>query len=229
MRVKILSWNIWVDGNFGEIADFLKAFNADIIGLQEVQADDQKRDAVGFLKSLGYECAFAPIKKVWGGKTWNDGPAIFSRYKMVKAETYLLSKVKARAAVRADIKIGDKILRVFNVHLAHTHQRETAEQNEQAENFIKALSPEWTIALGDFNATPTSAVIRKMRSVMVDADYSEAPTWSVYPEGCLECNPRKIDTRLDYIFLSKDIKLISAKVENSRASDHLPISAIIEI
>lgn len=229
MQIKILSWNIWIDGKFDQATKFLKTADADIIGLQEVLADDPGRDIISFLKGLDYKHAFAPIQKTWGRKIWNDGPAIFSRYKIVNTETYLLSKIKERAAIKADIQIGDKILHVFNTHLAHTHQQESEVQNEQAGNLIKTLSSELTVVMGDFNVTPDSKIIKKMRNLMIDSDYSGTPTWSVYPEGCLECNPQKIDTRLDYIFVSKDIKITSAKVENSKASDHLPISAIIKI
>ena len=83
--------------------------------------------------------------------------------------------------------------------------------------------------MGDFNATPESETIRKMSEVLVDTDPTSAPTWSVYPAGCLVCNPQAIDTRLDYIFTTPDIKTSSFKVEQSKGSDHLPISVIAEI
>lgn len=62
MKIKILSWNIWVHAKLVEISGLLKEANADIIGLQEVQADDPERDVIGFLKGLGYEYVFAPIQ-----------------------------------------------------------------------------------------------------------------------------------------------------------------------
>ncbi len=228
-KLKILSWNIWVDGKFDEITKFLKSADADIIGLQEVQADAPGRDIIRYLKDLGYQHVFAPIQKTWEGKTWNDGPAIFSKYKISKTETYILSKNDSRAAVRADIEIGDEILHVFSTHLIHTHQQQSSEQENQILNLLKSLLEQQTIVMGDFNATPESAGITMLKNVLVDSDPSSAPTWSAYPEGCLVCNPQAVDTRLDYIFTSKDIKTSSFKVGNSRGSDHLPISVMIEI
>lgn len=40
MILKILSWNIWIDGFFDQAAEFLEKSGADIIGLQEVVNDD---------------------------------------------------------------------------------------------------------------------------------------------------------------------------------------------
>src|SRR3989344_2714389 len=182
MQLKIISWNIWIDGYFDQTVDFLKTSSADIIGLQEVRADDPGRNIIGYLEELGYKHVFAPVKKTWGEKVWNDGPAIFSKYNIIKSEKFILSKTDCRAAIMAD-----------------------------------------------FNATPDSTAIKSLKNTHVDSDPTSAPTWSLYPEGCLECNPQDVSTRLDYIFTSKDIKTNSFKAENSKGSDHLPISVIIEI
>ncbi|MFA6437065.1 MAG: endonuclease/exonuclease/phosphatase family protein [Candidatus Paceibacterota bacterium] len=229
MQIKILSWNIWIEGKFNQVKDFLKTCNADIIGLQEVQADIPERNIIDYLESLGYQHVFAPIKKTWGGKIWNDGPAVFSKYKIINAETYILSEVDGRAAARADIQIKNKVLHVFSTHLIHTHQQESEEQNEQVKNLIKVLPQDNLVVIGDFNAAPDSTAIKSMQNVLIDTDPLSLPTWSVYPEGCLRCNPQTIDIRLDYIFTSKDVKTNSFKVEDSKSSDHLPISINIEI
>ena len=228
MQLKILSWNIWYDGNFIEISKFLAEFDADIIGLQEVVPDDPTRDIIGFLKKLGYQYAIAPILTIKkNGGTMSN--AIFSKYPIVSHEAYVLSKTSVRKALRADIKVEEKILHVFTTHLLHTHQQSSEIQELQAENLIKVLPKERTIVMGDFNATPESNTIKKMSGVLENTDLSLIPTWSVYPEGCPICNPEKINIRLDYIFTSKDIKINSPMVHQSKGSDHLPISVIIEI
>jgi endonuclease/exonuclease/phosphatase family metal-dependent hydrolase len=233
MEVKILSWNIWIEGRFSEVCDFLKSSDADIIGLQEVESHKSDRDIIVFLEGLGYKHAFAPIEKMIErqGKVtrWNDGPAIFSKYDILKSETFVLSEQDPRGAVRADIQVGNSVLHVFSTHLLHTHQQPSATQELQAENLIKLLTAERTILMGDFNATPESAIIQKAETVLINTDPSNTPTWSVYPEGCLVCKPQAIDTRLDYIFTTPDLKTSSFKVEGSKASDHLPISVIVEV
>lgn len=229
MQLKVLSWNIWTDGNFGEVLDFLKGANADIIGLQEVVSDDQKRDVIGFLKSLGYHYVFAPIRKEWGDHVYNDGPAVFAKNKILKSETFILSTSESRAAAKAEVQIGTETLSVFSTHLVHTHQQQSDIQEEQATNLIKLIPQENAILMGDFNAEPSSSAIKIISDSLINSDPTNKPTWSVYPEGCITCNPQAIDTKLDYIFTTKDISAIGFKVENSKASDHLPISVIIEI
>ena len=227
MQLKILSWNIWYDGYFEEISNFLKTFDADIIGLQEVVPDDSKRDTVDFLNKLGYSHVLAPVLKLEDGRKMSN--AIFSKHPIVGTETYILSETDSRKAIRADIQIGDKILHIFTTHLLHTHQKPSETQELQAKNLINALSKENMIVTGDFNATPESNAIKLMNEDFVNTDPELAPTWSVYPEGCLVCNPQAIDIRLDYIFTSKDMKTSSPEVHQSKGSDHLPISVIIEI
>ena len=108
MQLKILSWNIWYDGNFNEISNFLKTFDADIIGLQEIVPDDPIRDTIDFLNKLGYTHVLAPVLKLKDGRTMSN--AIFSKYPIVDTETFELSEVDMRKAIKADIKVEDKIL-----------------------------------------------------------------------------------------------------------------------
>lgn len=227
--MKVVSWNIWVDCHFDKLKDFLNASNADVIGLQEVKDDDPERDVIGFLTDLGYQHVFARTEQVWDGKVYRHGPAVFSRLPIVHSETYVLDVKDERAAARADININGKTVHVFSTHLKHTHQQPSESQELQAESLLEKLSANNTIVMGDFNATPDSASIQAMNKILVDTDSASAPTWSMYPEGCLKCSPQAVDTRLDYIFVSKDLKTHSFGVGQSKASDHLPISVEVEV
>lgn len=228
MQLKILSWNIWYHGNFAPIAEFLKASDADIIGVQELVLDDPTRDTVGYLKKLGYDSVCAPVKKIEDGRTMCN--AIFSKHKIMASEIYTLSEMKSRNAVRAEIKVGTVTLDIFSTHLLHTDQKPSATQDEQVDRLIKVLPADHAIVMGDFNATPDSSVIQKMRETMVDTDPAETPTLNADLFDCPDCDPKNIaDTRLDYIFTSKDVKTSAFKVEHASGSDHFPISVIIEI
>lgn len=229
MNLKILSWNIWIEGHFEDIKNLLQKTEADVIGLQEVKDDDSSLDVINYLTQQGYSHIFAPVRKTWGDEVYNDGPAVFSRHPILTSQIYLLSKENARGAVRADIQVGGKVLHVFSTHLLHTHQEYSEIQTEQVETLIKVIPADSTIVMGDFNATPSSNVIQRMKSTLSDTDPDSLPTWSVYPEGCSKCNPQVIDTRLDYIFVSRDLKTRSFKIEQSKGSDHLPISVTVEI
>lgn len=228
MELKIISWNIWDEGHFDEIAQFLKSSEADIVGLQEVLPFSKSIPIIEFLTSLGYEHVYAPAR-LSGGEKEEMGNAVFSKYPIVNSAVHVLSEENKRIAVQADITVEGKIVHVFSVHLLHTHQKASSIQELQVENLLKVLPQEKVIVMGDFNATPDSVAVQKVRSVLTDTDTTSAPTWSVYPEGCPVCNPLEIDIRMDYIFVSSEIKTISSAVEASKGSDHLPISAIVEV
>lgn len=227
--MKVVSWNIWIDGHFDQMKDFLGASDADVIGLQEVKSDDPDRDVIGYLTSQGYWHVFAPVEKQLRGKTYRDGPAVFSKFPIVHSENYLLSDNNRRAAVRADIEVNGKVVHVFSTHLIHTHQQPSELQESQTRQLIERLTTDRTIVMGDFNATPDSASVKMLGKVLVDTDPASLPTWSMYSEGCKTCNPQAVDTRLDYIFVSKDLETRSFEIGRSGASDHLPISVLVEV
>ncbi len=235
MLVKILSWNIWFNGYFDEMTQFLKRGDFDVIGLQEVVENEKERDTIAFLAGLGYHHVFSPafmLEK--DGRI--VGNAIFSKYEIVRHAIHELPsaapntfRTENRSAVSADINVGGTTLHVRCTHLLHTHQQTSEIQAMQVTNLMKVLPQDHTIVMGDFNATPESPIIQKMSAAFINTDPSFAPTWGQYPEGCNVCKPQSIDTRLDYIFTSKDIVIHSPIVETSRASDHLPISVMVEL
>ncbi len=84
--------------------------------------------------------------------------------------------------------------------------------------------------MGDFNSLPETTVIEKMRNSLHDSEIGPAtPTWSVYRNGCTICLIDEVKYKLDYIFTSKDIKVDQFTVHQSKASDHLPISVMVEL
>ena len=231
MQLKVLSWNIWFHGNLEKVNAELENFNADIIGLQEVMLIDKKVQISRRLtKELGYKYIYAPAFQIpLNGVPTHIGNAIFSKHPILKSKIHNLSEAENRVAVQADVEVGDKALHIFNTHLFHTHQQPSKLQDRQASNLVKALTPERTVLMGDFNALPESNAIRIISKVLKNTDTNSLPTWSVYPEGCKKCLPKGAIYKLDNIFISDDIKSTSFKVEESKASDHLPISAIIEV
>jgi endonuclease/exonuclease/phosphatase family metal-dependent hydrolase len=230
MDLKVLSWNIWIDGFLEKWEEFLQAAHADIIGLQEVKDDDPERDIIKALTDLGYEHSFARTEQVWEGKTYRHGPAIFTKFPILHSEKIQLDKGDdERAAAYAQIDVEGTLLHVFSTHLIHTCQQPSEEQVKQTKKLIAKLPSNQVIVMGDFNATPESVSIQAMKKVLTDTDPSLSPTWSVYPEGCGKCHPQGVDIKLDYIFVSRDLAANSFEVGQSQGSDHLPIRVNVEI
>ncbi len=240
MKLKILSWNIWCGTYLDEVIEFLKNADADIIALQEVVEDENGNIGEIIAKELGYEYVYEanlnmPLKYLSREETADKksikfGNAILSKYKIVNSKIHQLTEESKKSAVEANIKIGENILNVFSIHLRHSHQKPLELQNLQTENLLKLLPKTNTIVLGDFNALPESFPVQKMKQELKDTEInSDTPTWSVYKNGCTVCLIEEVKHKLDYIFTSKDMKVSSFEVYKTRASDHLPISVIIEI
>ena len=231
MKIKILSWNIWCDCYFDKVKEFLIASNADIIGLQEVAIDDSERDVVTFLKAMGYEYVEASSAEFTDDKGVHHklSNAIFSKFPIIESKAHKLRIDGKRGFIEAKIKIEDKVVSVFSIHLKHNHQQRTALQDEQIETVVNLLPQKLGIVMGDFNSLPTSYPIHLVEKKYVNTDKTLAPTWSMYPEGCPVCKPQKVDIRLDYIFVSPDIAFDSPEVGVSKGSDHLPVSVLVQI
>lgn len=235
-KLKILSWNIWFYGDLVKVNEFLEKSNADILGLQEVMMADKKIQLSKRLTGeLGYKYIYSPaFQYPINGVNTDIGNAIFSRYPIVSNRIHNLSDKDNRIAVQADVKVGNKILHIFSTHLYHVHldkedRQRTELQKLQAENLIKVIPEEDSILMGDFNCLPQSEAIKVINNKLKNTDTDLLPTWSVYPEGCKVCSPNGIKYKFDNIFISNNLKSSNYKVEDSKASDHLPISVKIEI
>ncbi len=222
-KIKLLSWNIWYDCHFSEVVRFLDGADADIIALQEIVVNDPARDTVTYLKNKGYAGVVMPHVEFTdnNGKHVKLNLGIFSKYPIIESSERPLREGKGKGAMEAKIQIGEKVLSVFSVHLKHTHQESLPLQNEQADTLATILPLEKGIVMGDFNSVPGSYPVTKMEEKYINTDVAGLPTWSVYPEGCPVCKPQKIDTKLDYIFVSPDLKWMSFEVGSSKGSDHL--------
>lgn len=230
MKLKIVSWNIWVDCDFAKVKDFLREADADIACLQEVKNDDTERDIISYMQTLGYTHVFASVTVFFGDEPHNFGPAIFSKYPIKKSDIYHLSEIDDRAMVQADIEVNNTILHVFTTHLLHTHQQSSLIQEAQATALLQVLPAERVLVMGDFNATPESITIQKIKNVLTDTAPSSLPT--LHPDffDCKVCDKKSVLTScLDYIFTSKDISAHSFCVHPALGSDHLPVSVIVNL
>jgi endonuclease/exonuclease/phosphatase family metal-dependent hydrolase len=232
MQIKVVSWNIWGGRYLPTIIEFLKKSDTDVIGLQEVfqESDGKKNTAQIISKVLGCAYVYATAMP-WeeNGKIREIGNAIVTKHRIVGSTTHILSSIKRRVAVQADIAVGDTTIHVVSTHLVHTHQKPSSVQTQQAKKLVRAVPKEKTIVMGDFNATPESETIRVMEGKMQNLNSQNAPTWSMYTKGCEVCRVRTVSVTLDYIFVSRDLKGFSFKPQKSDGSDHLPVSAVIEV
>lgn len=240
MQLKVMSWNIWHGKYLDQIIRDIKKINPDIIGLQEViQSPKIENIAKQIADNLSYE--FAYCKAFLTDRhtpSYEQGNAILSKYKLVKSECYFLSDPKfykkdtetePRVAIKTEVQINNKLLSVVTTQLAHTHNFEDSEIRQlQVKNLLKLVPSRGAVLMGDFNSLPDKDEVKKVTQTLKDADSFSNPTWCVYPKES-ECGRRGLKYRIDYIFVGKDIEVKEFKIGDSKASDHLPIFALLKV
>ncbi len=239
-KVKVVSWNIWGGQHLPEILDSLSEFKPDIVCLQEVvrDLDGRNNTAEAIARHLGHKSSyFTPTYEIETAKYYKKleprtvamGNAIVSKNAIQDFRVYPLSEEKTRFLIEALIPANGEMLHIFSTHLLHTHQKSSELQELQAKRVAEIIPKKRALLGADLNATPKSTTVKILKHAMMNTDSTFAPTWSVYPEGCPVCKPQAVDTRLDYLFVTKDLKFDSFKVHESKGSDHLPISVVLEV
>ena len=241
----VMTYNIWdLKGRRPAVDDVAGVIRSagvpDLVLLQEVRGEDM---VVCLSKALGL-----PHHLYHGFDGKNFGVAIISRYPLTESG-FLDFKAsrKGRGALKADITVNERRLRVCSVHLDRIEAikvnkkgveiswggalslltREITEETTRSRSvdelleWIGAEGVERIIIGGDFNTVLYSKAIRKMGAVFEDALW-QSPD---YFTGSYLKSTLPVDPRLDFLFYSKDMKCLRASVVKQTAGDHYPIKA----
>lgn len=235
MDIKIMSYNtqhclnyITREIDFNIIADTIKFCGADIIGLQEIRGKSREvgyeAQAKIIAKKLGYYYYFAEAIRFRGKSPY--GNALISRYPIEAAETVLIPdpKVKrydgyyeTRCLLKATINVGIGL----NVLVSHIGLNPD-EQKNAIETIVPHISDVRCVLMGDFNMEPDNPMLKPIKQRLCDtADQFFSPKLS-FPSD----KPR---VKIDYIFVSEDLKVKDADIPSIISSDHRPHVATIMI
>lgn len=86
--------------------------------------------------------------------------------------------------------------------------------------------------MGDLNSTPDSYTITeilKINTLKNPGPDFKRNTWTTKPFDYGGFRENKLNWRLDYAFLSRDLNLTNAEIVETDVSDHLPVLIEIEI
>jgi endonuclease/exonuclease/phosphatase family metal-dependent hydrolase len=244
MRLKILQWNIWYQEKIENILKILKNADADIVCLQELTINglwNNYKDTTKFIsKKLRLYSKFAPVQTFPEGNT--SGIGILSKFPIKGVKIYPIQdevmvqnfKYEKRACLSTKIQIDGKTkLKVATAQLSYTPRLKITKQKEKEIrkllDFIKKQKENFLIA-GDFNATPNSYILNKIKKYLKNCGPSyKEPTWTTKPFNKQGFKANKLKWRLDYLFSTRDINIISSKIIKTNFSDHLPIIVEIEV
>lgn len=240
--IKVVSYNV---NNFytnqvhtlSSIASYMQGIDADIICLQEVAKEDSIMENLSFLP-YAYLSESSPnyLKQ-----------ALFSRYPLTNCRTILFPG-STNMAIRADIVIEGKTVRIFSNHLQTTsvnnYKTKVKEGIQDGDVFSQAaFSLSWQMKDNFLLRANQADAIRQQIDespypVIVCGDFNDTPASYAYhrikgklTDGFTDCGHgygytfrelRKL-FRIDYIFYSPNLKGICYESPNLGCSDHKPV------
>ena len=200
---------------------------ADIIGLNEMRDEGEREDYEPQMKILSelsgienYYFARAIFYK--GNNPYGNG--LLSRHKIVKAETVPIpdpegrvegKHYESRCILKAHFENG---LTVLVTHFGLNPD----EQESAVKTVIENMASEKCILMGDFNVTPDDSVLAPIRERMKDTAELIDGNGYTYPSNAP-------DRKIDYLFVTSDIEVMSAEIPALVVSDHRPHTAEINI
>ena len=230
-QIRALSYNIkhgaGMDGqlDLSRTASALRALNADVIGLQEVDLAVKRSGHRNQVNSLAQQLHMHPVFGSFmdydGGQY---GMAALSRFPVVRAESLRLpdgNEPRVALAFEVEHPGGDRLL-ICNVHFDWVEDDAfRLAQAKVVRDYLAKSDQRW-ILMGDFNDEPGSATLDLFRSIGVEVEKPEGQS-STFPSD----KPVK---EIDFIFRSKHAgwgasaaRVIREKV----ASDHRPVYATL--
>ncbi len=205
--------------DFQIMADTIKKFNPDVVGLNEMydvshmEDFDSQTRKLADLTGMKYY-SFAEACTLEEG-TFGNG--ILSKIPFEKVEIIPVPEeeiktgnqlYEPRCLLKATLENG------FTVLVIHFGLNED-EHTHAVETVIENLEEEKCILMGDFNATPENPVLLPIKEKMKDtADLFENPLMS-FPSDV----PFK---KIDYIYVSNDVEVLSADIPAIISADHRP-------
>lgn len=230
--MKIMSFNTLFCTNyftkqidFQAMADAIKQCNPDIVGLNEMYGEshmeeyDSQTEKLSALTGLSY-FKFAEACTLEEG---TFGNAVLSKTPFISAQVIPVPEEEEKTGdqlyePRCLLKLKyDNGLTVLIIHFGLNKDEHIHAVNTVLEN----LEEEKCILMGDFNVLPDNEVLNPIKERMTD-------TAIFFKEPLLTFPSDKPFKKIDYIFVSKDVKVLTADVPQIAVSDHLPIVAEIE-
>ena len=235
--IKVVTYNIqYGAGRLEDIAGELRAMNADIVVLQEVDVHWHERSnfadqAAELAGALGVEARFAPIYHFAGaeGKPPREfGVALLSRHpieewhndSLTRLSTQDIAPVPTRmpGLLHATVNVRGARISVLTAHL--DYRADPAVRRAQVGEILRVLERDTlpTILAGDFNATPDADELQPLFKRLADVWPPVMDRGLTYPSSA----PTK---RIDYILVSRHFHVLDAGVRPVSVADHRPVAA----
>jgi endonuclease/exonuclease/phosphatase family metal-dependent hydrolase len=223
--LRVVTYNIeYGKEGLAKVVETLRRLDADVVALEEVDRGTSRAGKTDQLRRISGELsmhsAFAGHERMPEGPT---GVALLSRWPIVDVKRHV--GPGRLAVLEAEVRVPGRPLHVFVVHLFPTDPLESAEKKQRHDDYrlreaqkIERLMSRVAgplMVLGDFNDDTGSPVYQLFSRKLRDACQGKAldKTW---PAGF----PL---TRIDFVWLSRELEATRCDAVDSRASDHRPV------
>jgi endonuclease/exonuclease/phosphatase family metal-dependent hydrolase len=246
VKINFLQWNIWFKEPIPHITKFLSETGADIICVQELAINNPVQDIVNTPEYIADKIGFnfyAPeiFLRETDGRKISQANGIYSRYPITHSRRVWINEPSGsggfddeyRAYVEATLDLDGKAVTVGTTHMSYTHRfEETQRKHKEADALVSAfpLDRSKFIFAGDLNSTPSSYTVSKVSEYLKNGGPSfNENTWATKPFSYGGFEESELNWRLDYVFVSSDVKVVNSKILETDYSDHLPILTMVEI
>ena len=236
--LRVMTYNIQAGGGKLEnVAQTIRSFSPDIVGLQEVDVHWSDRSAfadqaTALGKMLGMQQRFASIYRIPSGDSTRPpreyGVAVLSRCPIVSFTNHMLTRLSTQDSsagpapmpgfLESAVDFRGTRIRVFNTHI--DYRRDPSVRRQQVSEMLAIIgqSAVPTLLFGDMNAPPDAPELQPLFGRFRDAWLGQAEAGLTYPATA----PVR---RIDYVFTSPHFAARSASVPVTLASDHRPVVA----
>ena len=213
--------------DFAVMAKAILDCGADIVGLNEMRDQGTHRDYTPQVDTLsemtGLPYFFFAKAIEFTGKG-PDGNGLLSRFPILEAESIPIPDPEPRKydgyyETRCVLKA--KLAGGITVLACHFGLNPDEQENAVA-TICQHLVDEKCILMGDFNVLPEDPVLDPIQARMKD-------TADLFGHPLLSFPSDAPDRKIDYIFVSKDVEVLTADIPAIVASDHRPHTAEITI
>ena len=234
VNLKITTYNIrhglGVDNvfNFQRVKETIQKINPDILILNEVDQGNARSGDVYQAKEIAALMGMEYYFYATEGKT-NYGIAVLSKYPVIKAEGFNLPqprfmKAVQRGCINMIVNVCGKELSIYGAHFGLGGFQEVQKELEEIYKRYQN-NPITSVIGGDFNlewAPLRSAVPQMFKSDFKSSNHSIGKDLYTIPAD----SP---GPQIDFLLVTNDVIVKDTYTYDSRASDHLPVIAEIEL